>query len=210
MVHQFKLRTYSSLSRSRDMGKEKQTPKGASRLIWRIDRIPGSGLRLKEVLGVDWLQYAPEDSKEITLNAPISLDIEITKSNRDVFIRGSIGANIILVCSRCLREFDYPLISDLKHTLCPTEQKDIAYELELTSDDLEFSLYCGEEIDISQVVIEQIVLSVPVKPLCHNLCKGLCYGCGGDLNEGNCECSKEKSANIKFSKLLDFEVESRK
>ena len=188
------------------MGKEKQTPKKASWLIWRIDRIPGSGLRLKEFLDADWLQRAPGDFQEMRLNGPISIDIEITKSNRDVFIRGSIAANIILVCSRCLKECDYPLISDIKHTLCPTEENGTADELELTSDDLEFSLYRGEEIDISQVVIEQIALSVPVKPLCHNLCKGLCYRCGGDLNEGNCECSKEKAANIKFSKLLDFEV----
>jgi len=41
-------------------------------------------------------------------------------------------------------------------------------------------------------VKEQVLLSVPMKPLCRNDCAGLCPVCGRDLNEGACNCRKEE------------------
>ena len=35
---------------------------------------------------------------------------------------------------------------------------------------------------------EQFVLTLPMKPLCSDDCKGLCPVCGTNLNRGTCDC----------------------
>ena len=64
-----------------------------------------------------------------------------------------------------------------------------------------FLLGCeeGEEIDIDplekgvidlrEMITEQIHLSLPVKPLCEENCRGLCSRCGVDLNKETCSCA---------------------
>ena len=46
-------------------------------------------------------------------------------------------------------------------------------------------------IDLLELAREQIILSLPEKPLCDEECKGLCTSCGADLNEETCTCEPE-------------------
>ena len=63
----------------------------------------------------------------------------------------------------------------------------------------------GDEIDLTHDLEEQVAMSLPLKPLCAEQCKGLCAECGADLNMSSCACS-EKAFNFKFSALKDFKV----
>jgi uncharacterized protein len=49
--------------------------------------------------------------------------------------------------------------------------------------------YSGEELNLLDLLTEQIELNLPMKPLCSDLCKGICLRCGADLNAGNCSCT---------------------
>jgi uncharacterized protein len=40
------------------------------------------------------------------------------------------------------------------------------------------------------VLIEQLQLNIPMKPLCRPDCAGLCPTCGADLNQTRCACAK--------------------
>ena len=42
-----------------------------------------------------------------------------------------------------------------------------------------------------EAVREELILSVPDYVLCTDECKGICAGCGVDLNTGTCTCKKE-------------------
>ncbi len=59
-------------------------------------------------------------------------------------------------------------------------------ETDLRDEDLEFSLYDGCEIDLSPLIREQFLLSLPTRLLCHEECRGLCPGCGTNLNHNQC------------------------
>jgi uncharacterized protein len=51
--------------------------------------------------------------------------------------------------------------------------------------------YVSEEIlETEPVLIEQLQLNIPMKPLCRPDCAGLCPTCGADLNQGACACAK--------------------
>ncbi len=43
-------------------------------------------------------------------------------------------------------------------------------------------------IDLGQMIEEQFYLALPMKPLCHADCKGLCANCGTNLNVAACDC----------------------
>ena len=44
----------------------------------------------------------------------------------------------------------------------------------------------------SELVKEQVLLAVPMKPLCISECRGICSECGINLNEEVCNCGTEK------------------
>ncbi|MGH7829255.1 MAG: YceD family protein, partial [Candidatus Binatia bacterium] len=50
------------------------------------------------------------------------------------------------------------------------------------------SFYSSNEIDLSPLMREQVLLALPTRPLCDDLCRGLCAGCGVNLNHESCLC----------------------
>lgn len=61
-------------------------------------------------------------------------------------------------------------------------------EMELGEDDLGVLELSEPTFQSRPVVVEQLHLGIPMKPLCREDCKGLCGSCGADLNEGPCSC----------------------
>ncbi len=159
----------------------------------RIEDIPEEGIQIQLVEQESGL-------KELFLHLPhinFSFDktaranLMINKSDKAVFVRGRIEAELILQCSRCLEDFHFPLDSYCEMMLFPFEGETLPKEAELKGDDLRSSYYYGGEIDLSAITREQILLDIPYKPLCRPSCKGLCPTCGKDLNRGSCSCKGE-------------------
>jgi uncharacterized protein len=46
-----------------------------------------------------------------------------------------------------------------------------------------------EEIDLDPLIREEVLLALPLAPLCEAACQGICPTCGADLNEGPCGCA---------------------
>ncbi len=63
-----------------------------------------------------------------------------------------------------------------------------------------YEFFDGEVVEVDQLVAEQIFLALPVKVLCTDNCKGICPGCGANLNEEACRC-KAGGRQSPFAKL---------
>jgi hypothetical protein len=61
--------------------------------------------------------------------------------------------------------------------------------------DLDRDFYTGETVNLESILREQVLLTLPLKPLCAETCKGLCPGCGTDLNQETCQCPAEESTS---------------
>lgn len=79
-------------------------------------------------------------------------------------------------------------------------------EIELSEEDMAVRFITGGEIDIDDIVIEQIYLSLPIKFLCSEGCHGLCPRCGTNLNQGECGCLK-KNGHPAFLKLKELDTD---
>jgi len=110
------------------------------------------------------------------------------RRRRGLHVAGSIVAVLSLVCSRCLKRFEQPQNSrfDVVFSTAPVETD--ADEIELEAGDLMVRPFEGESVDMIELVREQLLLEVPIAPLCDDACPGLCRHCGADLNLGECAC----------------------
>jgi uncharacterized protein len=117
----------------------------------------------------------------------VDVKCRITKTSSTIFIKGDLSALLGISCSRCLEDAELSVGSDFAYTLVPAKPE-TREELELQAEDLEISYYRGDFIDLTPIICEQIILQIPIKPLCAEECKGLCPHCGVNLNEVSCNC----------------------
>lgn len=72
-------------------------------------------------------------------------------------------------------------------------------EHELVEEELGVVSLLEPLLDTRPIVVEQIHLGIPMKPLCREDCQGLCGQCGADLNEGTCSCTP--AGDLRLAKL---------
>jgi len=131
------------------------------------------------------------DTEGVQINGDIEVVGELRKSAAKTDVRGLIKAPVEIECTRCLtpvkRELDIVFDVDfIDRELFPDSK-----ETHLESSDLETDVIDGNELDLTQVAREQILLNLPEQVLCREDCKGICPTCGSDLNEGDCTCSDD-------------------
>ncbi len=120
----------------------------------------------------------------------VRASLVLNRIAEELSIKGNITGRVTLQCSRCLIEFEKDLSVDVDLTYLPIEEMGDEEAHELSPDESDIAFYRNDEIDIEDVIREQLILNLPMKPLCSDDCKGLCPVCGEDLNLQNCSCNK--------------------
>lgn len=88
------------------------------------------------------------------------------------------------VCDRCM--------DDIERSYSISLKKIIVSKMENENDDYDdYIVVENNVLDLDGLINEEIQLFLPAKMLCKEDCKGLCQGCGKNLNYEKCECEKE-------------------
>ena len=112
-----------------------------------------------------------------------------------LMMTGSIRTCLHGVCDRCTAPFDREVHLPLDVVLV-TELADEDHE-----DEKVFPLE-GDSADLEDIIRTVFVLNMDSKLLCKDDCKGLCCGCGRNLNEEACTCQKEIDPRLAALKQL--------
>ena len=120
------------------------------------------------------------------VSGKITGSLEVNKRGNVIDIKGKIKYTLKLTCSRCLEEF-YKEMEEELHLILKKGKERIFREKALTDEDFDTVYIISDIFDISPYLHDVILLSIPLKPLCREDCKGLCPICGKNLNEGPCE-----------------------
>lgn len=131
-----------------------------------------------------------EDVREISF-ARATLSIQ--EGNEEYYCQGEVTASLKLECARCLTSFDAETKSRIDFILC---DKDRMKAISREGDDSEdyVILHTSDmTADISSVVRQVSLLSIAMKPICSEDCRGLCPRCGVNLNTKPCDCRTEKA-----------------
>jgi uncharacterized protein len=130
--------------------------------------------------------FPPEAGK---LRAPIHIEARVRKIQAEITVEGRISTVVEMACVRCLKPHQEILTDEFDVVYHPQPANiSVTDEVELSVADLAVMYYTGDTISLAEVIREQILLMLPVQPLCDPHCAGLCPSCGKNLNLGSCGC----------------------
>ena len=115
--------------------------------------------------------------------SPVKVTGMAFHSNGSYTVKGHLETVAILRCSRCLQPYEQPINVDFTDIFVPNDN-----EVLNKQEDENIHSIAGDEIDITSLVEEAILLQIPFVPICDEDCKGLCSVCGTNLNEHQCHC----------------------
>ncbi len=126
-----------------------------------------------------FFEYTPEnqllDMPNGELLTPVKISGEITLTDRhSAYVEGEVTFTVKGECTRCLAE---------------TEKEYIANFAEQVDDENENGyVVVNDRLDLTKIVNDAIIINAPVSFLCKEDCKGICAGCGANLNVSECQC----------------------
>ncbi len=172
-----------------------------------IEDLKSEPLHIKHDFPIGEIKFIYEDA---ALSEPVTADFILTHRDRDLHVDGTIRTAISFRCSRCDKEFIRPFSTDFDLSYFPQPKwTNEDAEIELKYEDMGVAYYDGIAFDVNLMILEQIELAMPMKFVCREDCKGLCYNCGADLNEKDCQCTKEETGSS-LSVLLEFKKKMEK
>ena len=132
-----------------------------------IKDITARGLELFERIEADAIGLSSDDLQCLT---PLTITAKITRVENTVLAHIHIQGRYSFLCARCLE----------------TSESGLSQEF-----NLDYAIEKGLEfIELSEDIRQEIILSFPAKILCKDDCKGICPGCGVNLNKEQCTCKK--------------------
>jgi uncharacterized protein len=174
----------------------------------QVSLIPEEGRQLQYTLEGDWYREYLQKSGGIDFHIhPALVDAEIHKILDTVTLDIRVETALDLECGRCLEPYTLPVKSSFRYTLVPLRDQETQKE-ELSDEDVSFSHYQNDLIDLNVLVYEQILLQVPMKPLCREDCPGLCPQCGVSLNAATCQC-RPGAVDSRLEALKNFKVKKQ-
>jgi uncharacterized protein len=110
--------------------------------------------------------------------AELDLDLRLESVTEGVLVSGTVTAPLEGECGRCLDPFDDQITVHVQELFAYPASSTAG-----TSDDDEVHRMEGELIDFEPVVRDEVVLALPLTPLCRLDCAGLCPDCGQRLDD---------------------------
>jgi uncharacterized protein len=143
-----------------------------------IIRTPGASLPFSFSLDLSDLEW----NGEKPISRPVQADGVVRNMAGALVLTCHLSTVLDLTCDRCMKSF--------------SQEKEVSYETLLASqleqeDSDEIVLLDNDQLDADELFRDVFVLAMDSKHLCSEDCKGLCPGCGADLNAEPCRCEKE-------------------
>jgi uncharacterized protein len=153
-------------------------------MIIDVDKIPRDGMTVDRDFEFTSLDLVEESA---TFLQPVQAGLTVRRMDEQVWIRGRVTTRLNFACSRCLSPFEFPVDARFDLVFLPQEYQGLKEEL--NEGDVDQLFYRDHQIDLREVVLEQLNLTFPAKPLCSESCEGICAVCGKIRRGGDCGCA---------------------
>ena len=138
---------------------------------------------LSEAIGTDVMG--------IPAGSTLSITVRLESVHEGILASAEFTASATGICSRCLDEISEDIDVEIQELFMyrPEQEDDFVVE--------------QDRIDLEQALIDSVVPSLPLKPLCSEDCAGLCARCGIRMDEDPSH-SHEDPIDPRFSALEGF------
>jgi uncharacterized protein len=110
---------------------------------------------------------------------------------REIHIRGGLAGAVEVLCARCLEPVRIAVGASLDLYYRPMSQIARVEEVAISEAEAEIGFYEGGGIELADVVREQVLMSLPMRSVCREDCRGICPICGANRNINPCSCRQE-------------------
>jgi uncharacterized protein len=178
----------------------------------QITDIPDTGLSLAYALQPEDIALGVNDAK---VQDVLSVSVEMHKAGEVVAVEGLIEGTFLRQCVRCLNEYEtfesLPVSVEFRRHdpqrssqgRTTVSQKSMGHTEAVYEPGEDVYDYSGDELELTAMLREQVILAIPMQPLCDPDCLGLCPVCGQDRNERRCGCPEPMEASP-FSALKEL------
>ena len=125
----------------------------------------------------------------ITFDKPLKVCGKVRNFGGVVMLDAKVSGEYNAVCDRCGGNSVFEIEFDFSEGFSKTPDEDE-----------EIMLLADENINISEAVLRNVFMNLPMKHICSQDCKGICPKCGTNLNEAQCDC-EDDSWNPQFDIL---------
>jgi uncharacterized protein len=146
--------------------------------VTELVRHPGSHKHVSTTVAADGLALP---DVRVPDGAPVTVEVELDALGDGVVVHGTVSAPWEGTCRRCLQPAR-------GHATALVEE---IYQVRPTSE--EAFTFDGDAIDLAPLVRENVLVELPLAPLCRHDCAGLCPACGTDRNAEPCGCETTRS-----------------
>jgi uncharacterized protein len=151
-----------------------------------LEKIPFSG-------SLDWSEEEYFGCRPFS--APVQISGTASNTSGIVRLQYQAATALKMPCDRCAVETEREFVREFEHTLVA----------DLNGEDTGELLVLGErlQLDVDELALSDMILEFPAKFLCREDCRGLCSGCGANLNEEECHCpAKPTDPRLEILKTL--------
>jgi uncharacterized protein len=135
---------------------------------------------------------------------------ELLKENRggkniveDIRVLGNFSTTVEVRCARCIDPVPTKVGGDFDLLYRPLGVDAGKDERSINEAETEIGYYSGDGIQLEDVLREQILLALPLRVVCSEGCRGICAGCGNNLNVERCAC-EERPPDPRWAALADI------
>jgi len=139
----------------------------------------------------------------------LDADVRLTRLRHHVLADGTVRANVALECVRCLTTFEQAVETQITEQFRQSHDvrsgADISEHRDMDGEDLEdddeesFVIDEGHELDLAEAFRQNLVLALPMVPVCGDLCPG-----PPDQPEADTDEAEEREGQFDvLSRLLD-------
>jgi len=168
----------------------------APEFVYPIKDLQNGLQEINAPLSTDWLRAVLSDTELEPAPQPAGeVQVRVSMSGKDVVVRGTVQATVIMECGRCLTRIPVLVQGELSLLLTPAKAAPVAEgkasragqaskdrpkkrrgsdaELEFGADDADSDTYTGDEVVLDGFLREAILLELPIFPLCSEECPGI-------------------------------------
>ena len=121
----------------------------------------------------------------------IAVSGELVSAGEKVSVRGEITSTVTSRCAKCLEPVSLEIRAEM----------DALFARQTDPEDPDLYSFEGSKADLTDAVRDALLLELPYRFLCSEDCRGLCPGCGVNLNLGTCACQEGANVTNPFSAL---------
>jgi uncharacterized protein len=171
---------------------------------YKTKDIGEAGIDVQVAVTEAWLAAECGGASLGLTRAGLCLSGRLEPAGEGYLLRGSLRGELLAPCARCLEPalvtVEAPIAASFVVTSAsagndPDEAQDDAIPIEHGT------------IDLGRPIRDEILLAIPMSPVCRPDCAGICPACGRNRNLTPCDCGSRTPAGSKLGVLAKMKLQ---